>query len=194
MRVSVVQVFQDGFLVRHRYAEPVNGNFAHAGEQVGKRFGMKSQVDGIDVFPAHRCVHDGRGKRVRNRITDHTIDAGSSIDLFDTVRVAQFLCGHLAGAGFFSRICRGEGEYAAGSNTQDPADDALFSHAQAYDGMLIAVLFKKPHHGDVVSQGGGRSCHFIEVSGNSSHLLERLLQLLGSSEVVIGEDERSPSS
>jgi len=128
--VGVVEVRKDGFLVRHRDAETVDGNLAHAIQEIFESLGMQSEVDGVDVLAAEGRVHDCRRKRVGDRISGHTVDPCGDVDLLDAIDASQLLRGDLAGSGFVSGTGGGEGEDAAGANPQHAADDALFAHAQ----------------------------------------------------------------
>src|SRR5579863_2895858 len=124
-----------------------------------------------------------------NRIAGDSVDASSSVYLFDTVSAAQFLRSHLAGRGLFVVADGGEGEDAAGSDSQNSADDALFSHANSDQRMQSAVFLEELHHGDIVGQRGSGADNLVEVGGYGDHFFQRLIELPGSAEIVIGEDE-----
>ena len=106
VRVGVVEIRKDGFLVRHGDAEAVDGNLAHAVEQVFESLGMEREVDGVDVLAAEGRIHDRGRERVGDRVSGNAVDAGGGVDGVDAVDAAQLLRGGLAGGGFFSRLRR----------------------------------------------------------------------------------------
>ena len=53
-----------------------------------------------------------------DRIADDAINSGCHIHLIDAVDVAQFLRGHLSRSGFLPGSSGGEGEDAAGADSQ----------------------------------------------------------------------------
>src|SRR5579883_1385791 len=50
VRIGIVEVFEDGFLVRHGDAKAVDRNVAHARQQVLQGLGVKGEVDRVDVL------------------------------------------------------------------------------------------------------------------------------------------------
>src|SRR5208283_1253614 len=98
VRVRVVQVRENGLLIGHGDAEAVDGNLAHAGQQIFQSLGMQSQVDGVDVFAAECRIHDGGRERVGDGISGDAVDAGSGIDLLDAVEAAEILRRDLSGS------------------------------------------------------------------------------------------------
>src|SRR6185312_12095117 len=121
-RVSFEEVLQNLFFVRHGHAEPADRNIADANHQVIQRLGMKREIQCVDVLPAKSRIQHDRRKRMRHRITNHTINPRGSIHLVNAISFTQGTRRNLAGAGFFSRTGGGKGELASGANTEKPAD------------------------------------------------------------------------
>src|SRR4029077_20534533 len=96
-------------------------------------------------------------------VSGNAVDAGGNVDRLDAVEAAQILRGDLAGSGFFSGTGRGKGEDAAGADSEDAADDALFAHAQADERMSVGFAAQKLDHGNVIGKGGGGADHFVKV-------------------------------
>ena len=188
MRIGIIEEGKNRFLVWHGDAETVDRNLAHTGKQIFECFGVQRQVDRIDVLAAKGRIHDGGRKRVDNRVSGNAIDASGGVHLFDAVDAAQLLRGDLSGSGFFPRTHGGEGEYAAGTDSQHAADDSLFAHADADDGMVVAFATQELDHGNIVGERGSSADYFVEVGGKLAHLLQSLVEPLGGPEVVKGEN------
>ena len=116
--IGVVEMLEDGFLVRHGDGEAVNRNIAHAAQQVFQRLGMQREVDAVHIFAAQRRIHDGGRKRMRDRIAGHAVHSGGRVHLLDAIGAAQLLRRDLAGRGFLVGTDRGEGEDAARAHSQ----------------------------------------------------------------------------
>ncbi len=150
---------------------------------------MECQIDGVHVLAPERSIHDGWGKRVRDRIACHAVDARRHVHSLDAIDIAQFLGGDLARGSLFAGRGGGEGEHAAGAHTQNAADDSLFAHAHANQGVPVTFLRQKLDHGDVVGEGSGRADDLVEVSRVGDHFFQRLVELLGGPEVVKRKDQ-----
>src|SRR5580658_4097256 len=122
---------------------------------------MQREVNGIDVLTPERGVHDGGRKRVGDGISGTAVDAGGGVDGIDAVHAAQFLRSGLSGSGLFSSADRREGKYTAGANSEHPADDALFAHAQAHQRMVIAFALQELDHGNVVGERSGHAAFAV---------------------------------
>src|SRR6266851_10296879 len=101
---------------------------------------MQSEIDGIDVFPPERSIHDRRRKGMDHGVAGDAIDPCRRVHLFNTVNIPQFLRRHLPRSGLFIGAEGSESEDAAGTHSQHPADYALFSHAYTDQGMLVTLL------------------------------------------------------
>ena len=55
--------------------------------------------------------------------------------------------------------------------------------------MLVALAGQELDHGDVVGERGRGTYDLVEVGGEGTHLLERFVELLGGTEVVVREDQ-----
>src|SRR5450631_290102 len=189
VRVGVVEMRQNSFFVRHRHADAVDGNLPHAGQQVLQRLGVKREVDGVNVLPTKGRVHDGRGQRVRDGVAHNSVDSRSHIDSIDAINIVQVLRGYLAGGGLFSGNGGCEGEDASGPHAENAADNALFPHAHANQGVPVALPRQKLDHGDVVGERGGGADDLVEVGRVGEHFFQSLVQLLGGTKVMEGENE-----
>src|SRR5437667_10924135 len=109
---------------------------------------MQSEIDGIDVFPPERSIHDRRRESMDHGVAGDAVDPCRRVHLFNSVKITQFLRRHLPGSALFIGAEGSESEDAAGSHSQHSADDALFSHAYTDQGMLVTLLRQKPDHGD----------------------------------------------
>src|SRR5258708_31483263 len=105
----------------------MQGNFAYASEQVLERFGMQSEIDGVDVFPPEGSVHDGRRKGMDHGVASDAIDPGRRVHLFNTVNIAQFLRSHLPASGLFIGAECSKSEDTAGPHSRPAAHYAFFS-------------------------------------------------------------------
>src|ERR1022692_813295 len=56
--------------------------------------------------------------------------------------------------------------------------------------MVVGLAAKELDHGYIVGKSGGCADPFVEVGGEGSHLLESFVELFGSTEVVVGKDQR----
>src|SRR5437879_2042872 len=74
--VGVVEIFQDRPLVRHSNAEAMDGNLAHAVEQILKRFRVQGEINTVHVLAPHGGVHDNWRQRMTDRVARHAINAG----------------------------------------------------------------------------------------------------------------------
>ena len=119
-----------------------------------------------------------------DRIAGDSIDAGGGVDLLDAVDTAQIARADLAGRGFKIRADRAKGENAAGAHAEHAADDALLSHAQPDERVLVALGLQKLHHGHVVGECGGGGDDLVEVGRDLQHFFQRLLELAGGVEIV----------
>src|SRR5262249_14488571 len=155
--IGLVQMFQNLFLVRHGDAQTVNGNVIHACHQVAQSLGVQGKIDGIYILAAKSNVQHGRGEEMDHWISSHPIHAGGSIHLIDSISILKSAGSNLPRSSFLAGTNGPEGKLAAGANCQHPADDSLFTHAQADHRMLIAVAFQKLHHYNVVREGIGRA-------------------------------------
>src|SRR6202035_4672256 len=189
VRVGVVEIRKNGFLIGHSNAEAVDRNLADTVQEILESLSVQGQVDSIDVLAAEGRVHDGWRKRVGDGVSGNSVDAGGGVDRIDAVDAAQFLGSNLDGGGFFSGADGSEGEDAAGADSEDTADDALLTHTHADHRLLIGFPSQKLDHGYVVGKGGGRGGHFVVVSGEGAHLLQSLVELFGPPKVMVGEDE-----
>ena len=90
---------------------------------------MEGQVHGVDVLAAEGRIHDRGRERVGDGVSGNAVDASGGVYGVDAVDAAQFLRGGLAGSGFLSWTYGGEGKDAAGTDSEDAADDTLFAHA-----------------------------------------------------------------
>ena len=81
VRVGVVEIRKNRFLVRHGDAEAVDGNLAHAVQQIFESLGVQREIDGVDVLAAEGRIHDGGRERVGDRISGNAVDAGGGVDL-----------------------------------------------------------------------------------------------------------------
>src|SRR5208283_2917204 len=187
--VGIVQMRQDRLFVGHGHADAVNGDLPHARKQVFQGLGVQGKVDGIHVFAAEGGVHDGRRKRMGDRVYDHSVDARGGVQLLDPVDTAQLLGRRLARSGGFPGGGGGESEDAPCSYSQDAANEPLLSHAHADQGMTVALTAQKLDHGDVVGKRGRGADDFIKVGGISQHSLQRLVELLGCPEIVERKDQ-----
>ena len=79
---------------------------------------------------------------------------------------------------------RGKGKHAAGAHSEHAADDALLAHANANDGMVVALAPQKLDHGNIVGERSGGTDDFVEVCGEGAHLFQSFVQLLGPAKVV----------
>ena len=128
---------------------------------------------------------------MRHRIAHHAVHTRGGIHLLDAIGVVQFLRGDLSGRGLFFDADRGKGKDAPGADSQHAADDALFAHAHSHQGVFVAFLLKKFHHGDVVMKSRGSAHHLVEVRRDGNHPLESFFELLGAAKIMVGKNERS---
>src|SRR6185312_11977993 len=112
-------MLKDIFLERHGDAESLNGNLAHAGEQIFYIAGLQRNVDSVNVLAAKRGVHHLRRKRMNDGIAGDTINFRRSIDHIDTIDIAQNPRRNLSWRGFLSGLRRGEGKCAAKADVED---------------------------------------------------------------------------
>src|SRR5260370_27953194 len=94
---------KDRLLVRHRNAEAVERNLAHATHQILKRLGVERKINTVHVLTAQRGVHDDGRERMLDGIAGDSVDASRSVDLIDAVDAAQIPSTDLTGCGF--KIC-----------------------------------------------------------------------------------------
>src|SRR5262249_47726201 len=119
-------------------------------------------------------------------------DPGSNIHLLNAIDAAQLLRADLAWRGFLTGTRGGKGEHASSSNSENPADDALLSHAHADHRMAVAFAGQELDPCDVVRQRGGRAHNFVEVGGVGQHLFERLIELLGRPKIMKRKNQTGP--
>src|SRR5579864_8362588 len=124
---------------------------------------------------------------MRNRVSDNSVNSRGRIHLVDSVSAAQILSGHLAGCSLVVGTERAKGEDASRSHAKDPADYALFAHAQPNQRVAVAVLLQKAHQRNVVVESLGGAGDLVEVSGVSGHLSQSLVQLGSSAKIVEGQ-------
>src|SRR5258706_12473956 len=110
-------------------------------------------------------------------IAGDSIDARGRVNLLDAVDAAQILRADLAGCGPEIGADRAKGENAAGSHAEHAADDALLSHAQPNQRMLVALRLQKLHHGHVVGYRGSGSDDFVEICLDLLHFFQRLFKI-----------------
>src|ERR1700691_966720 len=141
VRVGVIEMGQNRLLVGHRYTQAVQRNLAHAVQQILERFGVKRNIDAIHVFPTQRRVHDHGRERMFYGIAGDSINPSSGIDLLDAVDTTKIARTDLAGRGFETsiRIDGAKRERAAGTHAKHAADNALLSHAQTDDRVLVTL-------------------------------------------------------
>jgi len=96
-------------------------------------------------------------------VAGDSVDASGSIDLIDAVDAAQFPRTDLTGCGFKIGADRAKGENAPGAHAEHAADDALLSHAQPDQRMLVALRLQKLHHGHIVRERGGGADDFVKI-------------------------------
>src|SRR6202041_83537 len=75
------------------------------------------------------------------------------------------------------------------AHSEHPADNALFAHTEANDGMVVAFAPQELDHGNIIRKGGCRADHFVEVGGEGSHLLQSLGKLFRAAKIVEGKNE-----
>ncbi len=122
-------------------------------------------------------------------IAGDSVDAGGGVDLLDAIDAAQIAGADLSGSGFGVGTDGAEGEDAAGAHAEHTADNALLAHAQAEEGVLVALGLEELHHRHIVREGGGGGDNLVEVGGDSEHFIERGLEVAGGAEVVGRDDE-----
>ena len=162
----------------------VEGNFAHAVDQILERFGVERKIDAVHVLAAQRRVHDDGRERMFDGIAGDSIDARGGVDLIDAVDTAEIPGSDLTGRGFEIGADRAKGESAAGAHIEHAADDALLSHAQPDQRMLGTLLLQKLHHGHVVGERGGGGDDLVEVGRDLQHFCERLIEVAGDAEIM----------
>src|SRR4029077_20982214 len=96
----------------------------------------------------------------------------------------------LARRSFLIWADRCKGKDAASAYSQHTTNDSLLAHAQADQRVLIAPFLQKLHHGHVVVKSCCRTHEFVIVGGDGDHFVQRFFQTLGSTKVVVGEDQR----
>ena len=184
MSVGVVEVVEDRLLIRHGDAEAVDGQLAHAMDEVLERLGVQGEIDGVHVLPAQRRVHDRRREGMFDGIARYAVNTGGGVHLLDPVNAAELRSTDLAGRSFLIGADGGKGENAAGAHVQYAADDALLSHTQADQRMAIALCLEKLHHGDVVGERGRGGDELVKLRRNRPHLFQRGIEIAGGSKIV----------
>ena len=74
-RVALLQMLQDGLLVRDGHAEPANAELGHSLQKVAKILDQERQVDGIDFASDETRIMKERRQGVADGIADYAIDA-----------------------------------------------------------------------------------------------------------------------
>ena len=129
---------------------------------------------------------------MRHRVSRHSVDPRRCVDLLDTIGAAQLLSRDLAWSRLLVRTQCGKRKHAPRANSEYSANNALLSHAQTNEGVLVALLLQEFHHHDVVIQSRGGGHDLVEVSRNSSHFFQRLFQFSGCPIIMIGKDQSGP--
>ena len=78
----------------------------------------------------------------------------------------------------------GKGKHAAGADSEHAADDALLTHTNANDRMVIALALQELNHGNIVGERSGGTDDFVEVCGERAHLFQRFVELLGPAKIM----------
>ncbi len=159
-------------------------------QQVAQPVGLQRQVDRVDRLPAEgRVHHDGR-ERVADGIAGDAVDLGGRVDVVDAVGLDQGAGGDLAGAGLLSGRGGREGEGAARPQAQHARDDARVPHADADDVRVIVHALQEADQGHIVHQrlGGGNDLDEVRIEGGDPGV--DAVQVPGSVEVVVADDQR----
>ena len=194
MRVGVIEMRKNRLLVRHRDAETVERNLAHAAHQILERLGVERKINAVHVLTAQRRVHDDGRERMLDGIAGDSIDASGSVDLIDAVDASQFPCTDLTGCGFKIGADRAKGENAPGAHAEHTADDPLLSHAQPDQRMLVALRLQKLHHAHVVGERGSGADDFVKICRDLQHFRQRLIEVARRAEIMERQNKSSAAA